>query len=163
MKLSLENVCFNPHKKELCYGVSGDSDLQSALTAGYSDWKNAAACLAEHEGSESRRKAAYVFPGADAGLFWFIRELHSGSIFVSVDVVMLPQYNRVFCTAADVVGLPLGLERLKAVTSLQMRCECIFIIPSTLLHLALNYLISHTNSCLGPNVHLNPPLHQLNR
>lgn len=45
----------------------GDCD-QSALTAGYSDWKNAAACLDEHEGSESHRCAivAYVRRCADA-------------------------------------------------------------------------------------------------
>ncbi|XDV19134.1 hypothetical protein PO909_024682, partial [Leuciscus waleckii] len=47
----------------------GDSDIQSALTAGYSDWKNTAVRLAEHEGSESHRKAmlAYVTRCADGG------------------------------------------------------------------------------------------------
>lgn len=45
----------------------GDCD-QSALTAGYIDWKNAAVRRAEHEGSESHRHAivAYVRRCADA-------------------------------------------------------------------------------------------------
>ena len=48
-----------------------DSDTQSALKAGYSDRKNAAVRLAEHEGSESHRKAmlAYVTRCADGGRF----------------------------------------------------------------------------------------------
>ena len=52
-----------------------DSDIQSALTAGYSDWKNAAVRLAEHEGSESHRKAmlTYVTRCADGG--WIDSEL----------------------------------------------------------------------------------------
>lgn len=39
-------------------------------------------------------------------------------------VVVLSQQNRVFCAAAD--GLPVGLEKLEAVGSLQMNCDCLF-------------------------------------
>lgn len=43
--------------------------MQSALTAGYGDWKYEAARLAEHEGSEMHQKAmlTYVVHCGDGG------------------------------------------------------------------------------------------------
>lgn len=51
-----------------CFACKLFGDSESALTAGLNDWKNAAAHLAEHEGSERHRKAmvAYVMGCADA-------------------------------------------------------------------------------------------------
>lgn len=67
-----EWLLYSPSKGTVFYfacKLCGDSDMQSALTSGYSDWKNAAVRLAEHEGSESHRKAmlAYVTRCADGG------------------------------------------------------------------------------------------------
>lgn len=67
-----EWLLYSPSKGSVfCFACKlfGDSDFQSAFTTGYSDWKNATARLAEHEGSKSHKKAmvACVTRCADVG------------------------------------------------------------------------------------------------
>lgn len=63
-------LLYSPSKGSVfCFGCKlfDDSDCYSTFTVGCSDWKNAAVCLVEREGSKSHKKLAYVTRCADAG------------------------------------------------------------------------------------------------
>lgn len=56
-------TCQNKDGIVFCFACKlfGNSDLQSALTAGYRDWKNVAAGFAEHKALESHRMAMVAY------------------------------------------------------------------------------------------------------